>query len=177
MHKKFVIILILLFITCAFSVQTSTDNDKGGAVCIGDRRTVLRIIWSCLVMIFACTWLAVHPNVPGRNITTRGAISCGIERAKIILVTILAPEITIAWAAEQFIVAWSLRHGECFMSSGFIPIPLTIEANRKVRTYRNSDIPLDGRKGRIKADVGPWFPSQDGGFLRHQKIHNPSYST
>ncbi len=59
-------------------------------------------------------WLAVHPNVPGRNITTKGAISCAIERAKIIAITILAPEVILAWAAEQFTVAWKLRHGEYF---------------------------------------------------------------
>ncbi len=68
--------------------------------------------------MFACTWLAVHPNVPGRNITTKGTISCAIERAKIIAITILAPEVILAWAAEQFTVAWKLRHGEYFTSSG-----------------------------------------------------------
>jgi len=27
-------------------------------------RTVWNIIWSCLVTIFSCTWVAVHPNIP-----------------------------------------------------------------------------------------------------------------
>ncbi len=115
MHKDFVIILILLFVTHAFGAQTSPDIDKGVPACIADWRTVLSIIWSCLATIFACTWLAVHPNVPGRNITTKGAISGAIEHAKIMAITILAPEVIVAWAAEQFIVAWKLRHGEYFI--------------------------------------------------------------
>ncbi|PBK58763.1 hypothetical protein ARMSODRAFT_946152, partial [Armillaria solidipes] len=110
MHKNFMIILILLFVTRAFGAQTSPDDDKGVPVCIGDQRTVLGIIWSCLATIFACTWLAVHPNVPGRNITTKGTISCAIERAKIMAITILAPEVIVGWAAEQFIVARKLCH-------------------------------------------------------------------
>ncbi|PBK58898.1 hypothetical protein ARMSODRAFT_967346 [Armillaria solidipes] len=112
MHKNFVVILILLFVTRAFGAQTSPDDDKGVPACIGDQRTVLRIVWSCLATIFTCTWIAVHPNVPGRNITTKGAISCAIERAKIMAITILAPEVIVAWATEQFIVAWKLRHGK-----------------------------------------------------------------
>ena len=27
-------------------------------------RSIWNIIWSCLVTIFSCTWIAVHPNVP-----------------------------------------------------------------------------------------------------------------
>ncbi|SJL18576.1 uncharacterized protein ARMOST_22173 [Armillaria ostoyae] len=110
MHRKFMIVLILLFVTRAFGAQTSLDDNKGVPACIEDQRTVLRIIWSCLATIFACTWIAVHPNVPGRNITTKGAISCAIERAKIMAITILGPELIVGWATEQFIVAWNLRH-------------------------------------------------------------------
>ncbi len=115
MHRDFVIMLILLFITCAFGVQISPDDNKGVPACIGDQRTVLSIIWSCLIMIFMCTWLAVHPNMPGHNITTKGAISCAIEQVKIMAIMILIPEAIIGWAAEQFIVAWKLHHGEYFI--------------------------------------------------------------
>ncbi|KAK0475636.1 hypothetical protein EDD18DRAFT_194519 [Armillaria luteobubalina] len=111
MHKVFVIIYILLLVGRAFGAQESPDNGKDQSACVGDQRTVLSIIWSCLATIFACTWLAVHPNVPGRHITSKGTISCAIERTKIMAITILAPEI-IVWAAEQFFVAWKLCHGK-----------------------------------------------------------------
>ncbi len=89
MYQNFVI-LTLLFITCAFAAQTSPDDDDGVPVCVQDPRTVLSILWGCIATIFACTWLAVHPNVPGHNITAKGAVSCAIERAKIMAITILA---------------------------------------------------------------------------------------
>ncbi|KAK0229392.1 hypothetical protein EDD85DRAFT_776670 [Armillaria nabsnona] len=88
--------------TRTFASHTSPDVDDGVSVCIEDRRTALSIVWSSLATIFACTWLAVHPNVPGRNITTKGTMSCVIERAKIMAITILVPEAIVAWAAEQF---------------------------------------------------------------------------
>ncbi|KAK0432181.1 hypothetical protein EV421DRAFT_1719727 [Armillaria borealis] len=77
---------------------------------MGDQHTLLSIIWSCLATIFACTWLAVHPNVPDHNITMKGAISCAIEHAKIMAIAILAPEVIVGWAVQQFIVVWKLRH-------------------------------------------------------------------
>ncbi|KAK0429577.1 hypothetical protein EV421DRAFT_1723077 [Armillaria borealis] len=110
MYQSFVVVPILLFTTRAFGLSSSPNDDGGLTTCSEDLRTVSSIIWSCLATIFACTWLAVHPNVPGRNITTNGAITCAIERAKIIAITILAPEVILAWAAEQFIVAWKLPH-------------------------------------------------------------------
>ncbi|PBK58881.1 hypothetical protein ARMSODRAFT_899977, partial [Armillaria solidipes] len=110
MHQIFNVVFVSLFITRASGSEISPDGDDGVPVCTGDRRTLLSIIWSCLATIFACTWLAVHPNVPGRNITTKGAISRATERAKIMAITILVPEIIVAWAAEQFIVALKLCH-------------------------------------------------------------------
>lgn len=116
------IIPILLLVTQAFGAQTSPDDEKGLPACIGDQRTILSIIWSCLTTIFACTWLAVHPNVPGRTITTKGSVSCAIEGAKIMGIAILAPEIIVGWAAGQFTMAWKLCHGKHLISSGIIPL-------------------------------------------------------
>ncbi len=67
-------------------------------------------------MIFACTWLSVHPNVPGHDITERGPIACSIECMKIIVIAILAPEAIVTWAAQQFIVAWKVCYSEYFMT-------------------------------------------------------------
>ncbi|KAK0471327.1 hypothetical protein IW261DRAFT_1612181 [Armillaria novae-zelandiae] len=112
MSQIFIVVFISLLIASTTGAQTSADNPDDESVCAGDQRTVLSIIWSCLATIFACTWVAVHPNVPGRDITTKGATCCALERLKIWSMTILAPEVIVAWAAEQFIVAWKLRHGK-----------------------------------------------------------------
>ncbi|KAK0229400.1 hypothetical protein EDD85DRAFT_776410, partial [Armillaria nabsnona] len=104
------IAIILLFISRALGADVSSADDEGALVCLQDRRTVLNILWSCLATIFASTWLAIHPNVPGKKITDKGAISLAVERAKIIGIAILAPEVVPGWAAEQFYVAWRVRH-------------------------------------------------------------------
>ncbi|PBK80287.1 hypothetical protein ARMGADRAFT_949790 [Armillaria gallica] len=124
MPQSVAVIPILLFITRAFGASSLPNDDGGKTTCSDheDDRTVWGITGSCLATMFACTWLAVHPNVPGRNIMTKGAISCAIERAKIIAITILAPEVILAWAAEQFTMEESkltLAHGFLLSMGGF----------------------------------------------------------
>lgn len=62
-------------------------------------RTIWNIIYGSIVTIFACTWIAVHPNVPGPYeswfIRTR-------RRIMIFLVALLAPEFIVGWAASQY---------------------------------------------------------------------------
>ncbi|KAK0209960.1 hypothetical protein DFS33DRAFT_1289497 [Desarmillaria ectypa] len=111
MDRIFMVVTSLLFTYHAFGAPIYPEDSEGLSTSPEDRRTLWNIVWSCLATIFACTWLAVHPNVPGRNITTKGAIPGVVERAKIMAIAILAPEAIVSWAAEQFIVAWELRHG------------------------------------------------------------------
>ncbi|KAK0440193.1 uncharacterized protein EV420DRAFT_1731251 [Desarmillaria tabescens] len=110
MNQIFMFSFFLSFISHVSGAPIYLEDNEGLSASIEDRRTLLNIVWSCLATIFACTWLAVHPNVPGRNITAKGSISCAIERVKIMTVAILAPEVIVAWAAEQFMVARKLRH-------------------------------------------------------------------
>ncbi len=152
-HQIFMVVFILLFITRASGSQTSPDGDDGVPVCTGDQRTLLSILWSCLATIFACTWLAVHPNVPAVISRQREEYLVPFERAKIIAITILVPEIIVAWAAEQFIVAMKLCHGEYFISSGVIP--LTWWTTGKYNSIASANHPSTGQKGRIKTDTGP----------------------
>jgi len=58
-------------------------------------RTKINIIWSCLVTIFLCTWVAIHPNVPGPNATW---LTTTLRRVQLMILTILAPEAIIIWA-------------------------------------------------------------------------------
>ncbi|PBK78597.1 hypothetical protein ARMSODRAFT_1011157 [Armillaria solidipes] len=111
MYQTLMLILVLLTPSRAYAEEVPPGVEEGIVVCIDDRRTLSNIVWSCLATVFACTWLAVHPNVPGRNITD-SAIPFAIERMKIMVIAILAPEVIVAWAAEQFIVAWKVCHGK-----------------------------------------------------------------
>ncbi|KAF5354075.1 hypothetical protein D9756_007256 [Leucocoprinus leucothites] len=64
----------------------------------GRYRTTLQIIWACLSTIFACTWVAIHPNIPGhrdswfRNFRRRITLMTG---------AIVAPEFILLWALRQ----------------------------------------------------------------------------
>ncbi|KAK0440656.1 uncharacterized protein EV420DRAFT_1650408 [Desarmillaria tabescens] len=112
MNRIFIFILFLLFISPTFGAPISPGDNQDLPASSEYQRTVWNIIWSCLVTMFACTWFAIHPNVPGRNVTTKGAISCTIQRARLMIMAILAPEIIVGWATTQFTVAWRVRHGE-----------------------------------------------------------------
>ena len=69
---------------------------------LGHCRTLWNIIWSCLATIFACTWLAIHPNIAAPD---EGFTRVNLRRAKIMVVGSLAPELIILWAMRQWLVA------------------------------------------------------------------------
>lgn len=68
-----------------------------------DRCRKLRdIIWSCLATIFACTWVAVHRNIPAND--SRWYTVC-LEYSKIFMLALLVPEWILAWAVRQLLHA------------------------------------------------------------------------
>jgi hypothetical protein len=69
-------------------------------------RTIWNIVWSCLVTTFACTWVAVHPNVPkpGQNANRRW-YSRPLRRVRIMLYALIGPEFILFWAWRQWKVA------------------------------------------------------------------------
>ncbi|KAK0502207.1 hypothetical protein EDD18DRAFT_683932 [Armillaria luteobubalina] len=113
------IILLFLFIPLVLAEPSSVDSDNHDLPDNVRRRTLWNVLWSCLTAIFASTWLAVHPNVPGHRITGRQSWSESLilsvyERLTVTGVAIIAPEIIVAWAAAQFTVAWEVCYGEKF---------------------------------------------------------------
>ncbi|KZP11759.1 hypothetical protein FIBSPDRAFT_837278 [Athelia psychrophila] len=65
-------------------------------------RSLVGIITSCLATIFACIWVAVHPNIPGPN---QSWASRQFESCKVLVVTLLVPEWVLAWAVRQYLQA------------------------------------------------------------------------
>ncbi|KAJ3963467.1 hypothetical protein EV361DRAFT_874847 [Lentinula raphanica] len=53
-------------------------------------RTLLQILWSCISVLVACTWVAVHPNIPGSD---ESSWEISLRRLKLMLLTLIAPEI------------------------------------------------------------------------------------
>ncbi|KAF4591287.1 hypothetical protein EYR40_009890 [Pleurotus pulmonarius] len=79
---------------------TAADAVQSTAESANDRSTV-DITWSCLAVIFSCTWVAIHPNIPPRHIRSS---RWKMLRRRIILMlwTILVPELMVLWAAGQW---------------------------------------------------------------------------
>ncbi|KAG2362834.1 hypothetical protein BDR07DRAFT_1283676, partial [Suillus spraguei] len=82
-------------------------------------RSLWEIIWSCVATLFACTWTAIHPNIPGMN---EGKIAIISRRLGIMMMALIAPELMITWSTAQFISAcntakdfnafgWTVTHG------------------------------------------------------------------
>lgn len=65
-------------------------------------RTLWDILWSCGLTLFACTWTAVHPDIPGVD---DGVVRSFCLRLGLMIMTLFIPEVTISWAVMQFLSA------------------------------------------------------------------------
>ncbi|KAL0958154.1 hypothetical protein HGRIS_000320 [Hohenbuehelia grisea] len=96
----------------------------------GGNRAVYGLIWSCLVTIFGCTYLAVHPNLPNR--TAKSARwKRTLRRPILMLWTIVVPELMLYCAVIQWAIArnvakrqarkgWTNTHGFFLLMGGFV---------------------------------------------------------
>src|SRR6188768_385081 len=70
-------------------------------------RAVWDIIRSCFATLFACTWVAVHPNIPSAKDSELRI--CG-RRLAIMGYLLFVPEVVIMWAARQHFAARDLAN-------------------------------------------------------------------
>ncbi|PBK87655.1 hypothetical protein ARMGADRAFT_1121681 [Armillaria gallica] len=113
---------LFLFLSMA---QTRAAQDNDERLNDSNNRTTWDIIWSCLATIFACTWLAVHPNVPSRYIREKGRLFLGLHRVKHMLLAIICPEAVIMWAFRQRLVASALSKRPAEPSSSDLKLSMT----------------------------------------------------
>ncbi|KAF9466985.1 hypothetical protein BDZ94DRAFT_1134279, partial [Collybia nuda] len=68
--------------------------DKSANLCrdLGHCRGLWDIVWSCLAMIFSCTWLALHLNVPKQG---KGILWNLGRHAVAFFVALIAPEVIL----------------------------------------------------------------------------------
>lgn len=102
---------ILLFHLPSALSATTQDEDAVPQSCddIHDCRTIFVIVWGCLATLFACTWLAVHPNVPPSH---WGMLMRLLGRVMIMFLTLIAPEIIVFWAVRQYLFVRQITKGE-----------------------------------------------------------------
>ena len=65
-------------------------------------RTHFDIVWSCVSTLFICTWVAIHPNIPPQG---EGHIRSLWRRIKLMLWTLVVPELILIWAYRQWSAA------------------------------------------------------------------------
>jgi hypothetical protein len=74
---------------------------------IRECRTLWNIIWSCTATIFACTYVALHLNVPGPKESYLKKLS---RKTGIMLLAVIAPELIVSWAMRQWILAQRIKN-------------------------------------------------------------------
>jgi len=72
------------------------------ATVLPTRRSTFDIIWSCLLTLFLCTWTTMHPNIPPPN---ESVLHMVLKRIKLMLWTLLVPELILIWAVKQWLAA------------------------------------------------------------------------
>ena len=125
LYTPFLVMLFLLFLYYllqgpsidAGPIPTIENRSLAGNYCndLAHCRTIWNIVWSCLVTVFSCTWVAVHPNVPCpkkgeangwiRRYIENPLLSFAEHRLPLFVCALLVPEYVLAWAIRQFLVA------------------------------------------------------------------------
>ena len=85
------------------SNHNSTVLSTSVCICPADQRSIWDILWSCLITIFACSWVSVHPNIPAPD---ESRWKNFLRRLEIMFWVVVAPEVIIGWAFRQ----WSGAH-------------------------------------------------------------------
>ncbi|KAG6905872.1 hypothetical protein DXG01_017179 [Tephrocybe rancida] len=118
---------------------SSPDNQVPASSC--NDRSISGIIWSCLTTIFACTWIAIHPNIPQHGERPI------VRRLKIFVTAIIAPELIILWSLRQWFasrrLARELKDYGWTQTHGFFAIMGGFQICESERTPRHIDDPDD----------------------------------
>ncbi|KAI9507076.1 hypothetical protein F5148DRAFT_981929 [Russula earlei] len=147
-----IVLLAILAATCASPiVQTSPplvslDQVHQAPSCddLHGCRSLWDIIRSCIITIFLCVWVSVHPNIPSPD---ESWPRVAIRRVGLMLATVFVPELMVAWALRQRLAAaklarkhkgegWTTTHGFFAIMGGF----MEYDGNRPVRVLLSNQL-------------------------------------
>ncbi|KAG2033101.1 hypothetical protein BDR03DRAFT_872734 [Suillus americanus] len=144
-------ILLLLHIPFVCSSLPSLNGTSVTILDVSDSpssnntRSLWDIIWSCAATLFACTWTAIHPNIPGMD---EGNFAVFSRRLGIMTMALIAPELMITWATVQFLSAqWTVTHGFFAWMGGYMlyvnDVPrATLRPNELERFVREGSVEM-----------------------------------
>ena len=83
------------------------------------QRTEWNIISSCFATLFACSWVAIHPNIPPQS---DSFIRILVRRLMMMGYMLIVPEMVIFWAARQWCGAYEItkRNERMLFFFGFL---------------------------------------------------------
>ncbi|KAH9959087.1 hypothetical protein BC827DRAFT_1135266 [Russula dissimulans] len=146
-----IVLLAILAATRAYPVGLQSSpvlslDQLHSASCndLNNCRSLWDIIRSCALTIFLCTWVSVHPNIPGPD---EGWPRVTIRRVGLMLATLIVPEAIIAWALRQRLASgklseeykgegWTLTHGFFATMGGF----MAYEGNKPIKVLLPEDL-------------------------------------
>ena len=85
-------------------LSSRPESEPGNLAAYPVKRSLYKIVWSCVLTTIICAWVSVHPNVP-----QSGYWKGLSRRVKMMIWTIIAPELILAWAVRQWFAAWEIR--------------------------------------------------------------------
>ena len=68
------------------------------------QRSTWNIIYSCFATLFACSWVAIHPNIPPKSDSPTRRF---LRHLMMMAYMLVIPEAVIYWAARQW---WAARN-------------------------------------------------------------------
>jgi len=102
MSLQYVVLILSLFQHGADALSSRAEPGTEDACPV--KRSLYKIVWSCISTTIICAWVSVHPNVP-----PSGYWKGLWRRVKMMIWTIIAPELILAWAVRQWFAAWEIR--------------------------------------------------------------------
>ena len=130
-HPSLKMLFLILLYYLAISIHaypippiSSRSLEPNSCSDLSHCRTIGNIIWSCVVTIFSCTWVAVHPDIPcpkkreGKNRFQRWVwnpiLSFAEHHLLLFVCALFVPEYILAWAIQQYLKARKIANeNEC----------------------------------------------------------------
>lgn len=152
-------LVIALYLSVHSVYAQLTDQDQTDKSCdLGHFRSIWNIIWSCLVTIFSCTWLAVHLNVPKQE---KGKLWKLGRRAFAFMIALIAPEFIVMQAWDERLAAKKLL---ATLHNGIFVVFLGCKVDSILVTDYN-----------VKWTLTHCFFANMGGFMAYDTNHSKEY--
>ena len=87
------------------TLPNSTSSNFLNCECSYER-SIWDIVRGCLLTIFACTWISVHPNLPDPSDTRWKVL---LRRSGYMFWTLVTPELVVYWAMRQWVGAKAIE--------------------------------------------------------------------